>query len=183
MAMANAEPDVVLTTYPSWSDRMAATPDMDLPTLRNLFEEWHIPAAEPSGVGYEEADAGGLPVLWCLPEGAAADRVLVFSNAGTDALVSRALLEGMSGMYLGAGGNPAHPLANPLYADLTGLPPTYLCAGGHETLLDDAERFHELARAAGADSTIEMVPGMQHVFTCGAGRMPEADAALTPMAA
>jgi monoterpene epsilon-lactone hydrolase len=105
------------------------------------------------------------------------------SNAGTDALVSRALLEGMSGMFLGGGGNPAHPLANPLYADLAGLPPTYLCAGGHETLLNDSERFHELARAAGADSTLEVVPGMQHVFTCGAGRMPEADAALTAMAA
>jgi acetyl esterase/lipase len=105
------------------------------------------------------------------------------SNADTDALVSRPVLEGMSGMFLGEGGDPTHPHANPLYADPTGLPPMYSCAGSHETLQDNAERFHEMARTAGVDATLEIVPEMQHVFTFSAGRGPEADATIAAMAA
>jgi acetyl esterase/lipase len=275
---------------------MAAAPDMDVATLRDLFEEWHRPTAEPTGVTYEEVDAGGVPALWCLPVGAADDRVLLFthgggfvvgstathrklaghlakavgaralvldyrlapehpfpaqledavtayrwlltqgvepghiattgdsaggnlaistvlklrddgdplpaailpmspwldmehlgktleSNSATDALVSREILQGMSGMFLGDGGDPTHPHANPLHSDPTGLPPMYTCAGSHETLQDNAERFHERARTAGVDSTLEIVPEMQHVFTFSAGRAPEADATIAAMAA
>ena len=36
---------------------MAAQPDMDLDTLRDMFEEWHLLAAEPEGVCYAEVDA------------------------------------------------------------------------------------------------------------------------------
>jgi acetyl esterase/lipase len=89
----------------------------------------------------------------------------------------------MSGMFLGEGGDRRDPLANPLYADPAGLPPLYLCAGGHETLLDNAEQFHEKARVAGVDSTLEVVPEMQHVYPFSAGRAPEADATIAAMAA
>ena len=109
------------------------------------------------------------------------------ANADTDALVSVGLLEGMIAGVLGDTGSgpavdPASPLANPLHADLTGLPPVYLDAGGAEALLDDAVRFAERARVAGVDATLSVVDGLQHVFPCAAGRGGEADAELAAVA-
>jgi acetyl esterase/lipase len=49
-------------------------------------------------------------------------------------------------------GNSRDPLANRLYADLTGLPPIYIQAGGDETLVDDSRRFAAQARGAGPRS-------------------------------
>ena len=45
--------------------------------------------------------------------------------------------------------DPHHPYISPLYADLRGLPPLLIHVGDLETLLDDAVRFGERARAAG----------------------------------
>lgn len=99
------------------------------------------------------------------------------SNAGTDALVQKALLQGMSGMFLGEGGddNRVNPLANPLHADLSGFPRVYVNAGTHETLQDNAERFAENAKAAGVDCTLNVVDAQQHVFPFMAGRARLAD--------
>ena len=65
--------------------------------------------------------------------------------------------------YLGDA-DPVHPLASPLYADLRGLPPLLAQVGEDELLLDDARRLVERARAAGADATLEVWPGLWHVF-------------------
>ena len=64
-------------------------------------------------------------------------------------------------------------MVSPLHADLTGLPPTYIVVGGHETLLDDARRFTDQAHNSGVDVTTVEVPDMQHVFTFMAGRAPK----------
>jgi epsilon-lactone hydrolase len=37
--------------------RLAANPEMDLPTVRGMLEEVHVRTAEPTGVTYEEIDA------------------------------------------------------------------------------------------------------------------------------
>ena len=104
-------------------------------------------------------------------------------NAATDALVSRALLEGMIGMFLGANSaNATNPLANPLYADFKGFPPLYIAAGSVETLLDDSIRLHGRAKADGVKSALSIVEGMQHVFPCLAGRAPEADREIAKIA-
>ena len=50
--------------------------------------------------------------------------------------------------YLGRR-DPATPLASPVFADLTGLPPLLIQVGSHEILLDDAVRL--AARAAAHD--------------------------------
>lgn len=105
------------------------------------------------------------------------------SNAATDGLVSREILEGMSGMFLGETGKPDDPLANPLYADYTGFPRLYVTAGGVETLLDNSTRLVDRATAAGVDVNLSVVDGMQHVFPFLAGRAPEADAELARIAA
>lgn len=99
------------------------------------------------------------------------------SNASTDALVSKEILQGMSAMFLGEGGdeNRANPLANPLHADLSGMPRMYLNAGTHETLQDNAERLAENAKAAGVDCTLNVVKAQQHVFPFMAGRARIAD--------
>ena len=97
-------------------------------------------------------------------------------------LVQRDILLGMAGMFLGDA-SPRDPLANPLHADPTGLPPMLIQVGGNETLLDDCTRFAERASAAGVDCTVEVYPEMQHVFHFLAGRAPEADEAIAAMAA
>ena len=106
------------------------------------------------------------------------------TNAGTDALVTAALLEGMIAGVLAEGRvDPRTPLANPLYADLTGLPPLYVNAGGAEALLSDARRLEERARAAGVDVRLSVVDGMQHVFPFMAGAAPVADDEIAAIAA
>jgi acetyl esterase/lipase len=56
------------------------------------------------------------------------------------------------------------PLAAPIHADLRGLPPLLVQAGGAETLLDDARRITARARDAGVDVTLEIEPDMIHVW-------------------
>ena len=104
------------------------------------------------------------------------------TNAQKDLIASRDMIQAMAGMFLGEGGNRRDPLANPLYADLTGLPPMYIQTGADETLLDDSRKLAELARKSGVDVTLEIVPEMQHVFQFLAGTAPEADGAIRHLA-
>ena len=103
------------------------------------------------------------------------------SNAEKDVLVQKEVLLNMAATFLGDA-SPKDPLANLLEADLTGLPPMYIQAGGDETLLDDSVRFGELAKKAGVDCQVEIFPEMQHVFHFMAGEAPEADEAITKIA-
>jgi epsilon-lactone hydrolase len=91
-------------------------------------------------------------------------------------------VRGLAGGFLGEAGDPRDPLANPLYADLSGLGPVYLQAGGDETLLDDARRLEEHARKAGVEARLDVFPGMLHTFQMAAGRAPEADDAIGRLA-
>lgn len=104
------------------------------------------------------------------------------TNAATDALVGKAILEAMSGMFLGEKGSRTNPLANPLKADYRGFPRLYVNAGEVETLLDNAQDLVRIAKAAGVSVTLSVVGGMQHVFPCLAGRAVEADDELRRIA-
>lgn len=106
----------------------------------------------------------------------------LLTNAATDALVSKAVLEAMSGMFLGEQGSRTNPLANPLKANYTGFPRLYITAGSLETLLDNATDLAGIAKAAGVDVTLSVVDGMQHVFPFLAGRAVEADDELRRIA-
>jgi acetyl esterase/lipase len=55
------------------------------------------------------------------------------------------------------------PRASPLYADLRGLPPLLILAGGAEILLDDSTRLAERATAAGVEVELVVEPGEVHV--------------------
>jgi len=106
------------------------------------------------------------------------------SNDATDALSTVPLLQGMISMFLGNDSTKVcDPLANPLHADFTGYPPLYINAGGAESLLDDTRRLYNRATNAGAQATLSVVAGMQHVFPFLAGRAPEADEEIQRIAA
>jgi monoterpene epsilon-lactone hydrolase len=99
------------------------------------------------------------------------------SLADADPMVSRQLLDLCTRCYV-ADGDPRDPLASPLFADLSGLPPLLIHVGTAETLLDDARRFYEAAHAAGVDATVEEWDDMIHVWHTFAGLLPEAQQAI-----
>ncbi len=94
-----------------------------------------------------------------------------------DPVVRRDMLTQMAAAYLG-GKNARTPLAAPLYADLTGLPPLLIQVGDAETLLDDSNRLAQRARAAGVEVKLEVWPEMIHVFQLFAGFLPEGQQAV-----
>ena len=52
----------------------------------------------------------------------------------------------------------------PIFADLSGLPPLIIQAGSHEVLLDDAVRLAQQAATADVEVTLDITPGVPHVF-------------------
>jgi acetyl esterase/lipase len=84
--------------------------------------------------------------------------------------------------YLG-GQDRKMPLASPLYADLTGLPPLLIHVGTEEILLDDSTRFAERARAAGVNVTLNVAQDMIHVWHFFAAVAPEGRDALAEIGA
>jgi acetyl esterase/lipase len=103
------------------------------------------------------------------------------TRADADPMVSRHMLLQMTELFLG-GADPRDPLAAPLHANLSGLPPLLIQVGDAEVLLDDSTRFAERARAAGVDVTLEVWPEMVHVWQASAGFVPESDKAIARIA-
>jgi acetyl esterase/lipase len=60
----------------------SSTPNLDLAVIRDIVETHHLASTEPEGVTYAEVDAGGVPALWCVPEGADPDRALLHFHFG-----------------------------------------------------------------------------------------------------
>jgi acetyl esterase/lipase len=102
-------------------------------------------------------------------------------HARTDALLTEEFVAFASAHYL-AGTDPRAPLASPLYADLSGLPPLLIHAGGDEILLSDCTRLAENARKAGVEVELEIWPGMWHVWHSFAPFLPEAKEAIEHVA-
>lgn len=75
--------------------------------------------------------------------------------------------------------DPKLPYISPLYGDLSDLPPLYISAGGHETLLSDSIRFAEKAHEDGVDATLSIGEGLFHCYPACAPIFPEATQALT----
>lgn len=289
--MTFAGTDMLKAKYESIIERMVANPEMDLLTLRSIFEELATMTREPEDVTYAEADVDGIRGLWCRPNGAPLDKALLYfhgggfmgntadshrkmvghlaraagvnalvldyrlapenpfpaqlddavtgyrwlraqgipsggiatagdsaggnlavaialrlraedeelpgaivtfspwldmeltgetlsTNAVNDASISMHVVTMMSSAYLGETGSRTDPFANPLVADLSGLPPVFVATSTDEALFSDSERFADKASAAGTDVEFIKVPGQQHVFTITAGRTPEADDAI-----
>mgnify|MGYP001818785622 CR=1 FL=1 len=80
--------------------------------------------------------------------------------------------------YCGEGVDPRDPLVSPVFANVAGLPPTFIQVGDDEILLSDSTRLAENMQAAGLDVEIEIWPGMWHVFQLFIGKMPESRRAV-----
>ncbi|WP_167669952.1 alpha/beta hydrolase [Nocardia mikamii] len=85
-------------------------------------------------------------------------------RAHLDPLPAGALVGAMGGAYLGGKEPKSTPLASPLYADLSGLPPVRVLVGTDEGLHDDAVRLVEKLRAAGGDVEFEIGEEMVHIW-------------------
>jgi monoterpene epsilon-lactone hydrolase len=73
------------------------------------------------------------------------------------------------------------PLCSPGLADLTGLPPLLVLAGGNEILCSQDERLAARAKECGVDVTLEVEPEMFHAWTLFT-LLPEAQATITRIA-
>jgi monoterpene epsilon-lactone hydrolase len=94
-----------------------------------------------------------------------------------DPLLSREALQARVGDYT-SGQDPALGLISPIFADLSGLPPLIIQAGTHEVLLDDAIRLARQAATADVEVTLDITPGVPHVFQAYHLILDEAAAAL-----
>jgi epsilon-lactone hydrolase len=86
------------------------------------------------------------------------------SRAAADPIHQRSMIRALAKNFLGERGDPRNPLASPLYADLSGLPPLLIHAGDRETVRDDATMLAEKAKDAGVDVDLHVWDGMIHVF-------------------
>lgn len=98
----------------------------------------------------------------------------MLTNADPRHLAQRSSLLDNAATYLG-GQDPRQPLASPIYADLSGLPPLLIQAGAAETLLADARNLASRAESAGVDVQFEEWDGMIHEWHLLAALLPEND--------
>jgi monoterpene epsilon-lactone hydrolase len=99
------------------------------------------------------------------------------TRAEADPFFTRSQAAGLVRSYLGET-EPKSPLASPLYADLTGLPPIRVHVGDDEVLLDDSRRYVERAVSAGVDAKLDVWMGMPHGFVTNVGGFNAATQAL-----
>jgi acetyl esterase/lipase len=99
------------------------------------------------------------------------------TKGDVDPLLSREALQARIPDYT-AGQDPALDLISPIFADLSGLPPLIIQAGSHEVLLDDAIRLARQAATADVEVTLDITPGVPHVFQAYSPILDDAGAAL-----
>jgi len=99
------------------------------------------------------------------------------SKVEEDPSLTPAGLRAMAGHYL-QGADPRDPLASPIFADLSGLPPLMIQVGSSEILLDDAVRLAGAAGAGGTAVRLEIWPEMIHVWQSFAFMLPEGREAI-----
>jgi monoterpene epsilon-lactone hydrolase len=169
-----------------------AAPDDALAAYQALLHQ----GTPPSGIVFAgESAGGGLAVATLvnardhgLPLPAAAlvmspyaDLTLagatMQTKAAADVLMSRENLQARVSDYT-SGHDAALGLISPIFADLSGLPPLLIQAGTHEVLLDDAIRLARQAAIADVQVTLDITPGVPHVFQAYSAILDEAAAAL-----
>ncbi|MGO9960093.1 MAG: alpha/beta hydrolase [Solirubrobacteraceae bacterium] len=89
-----------------------------------------------------------------------------------DPISTPAMLSQFASDYL-AGADPKTPLASPLFAWLSGLPPLLVQVGTADLLLSDSQRLATAAEQARVDVTLQIGQGLPHVYQLNLGT-PEA---------
>jgi monoterpene epsilon-lactone hydrolase len=94
------------------------------------------------------------------------------ANSKSCAMFTHDMLPTGAQLYLGEH-DRRDPLASPLYADLTGLPPMIIHASEQEILRDDSVHLAERARQAGVSVEIKLWPTVPHVWQMAHQLIPE----------
>ncbi|MCR6628731.1 MAG: alpha/beta hydrolase [Magnetospirillum sp.] len=71
-----------------------------------------------------------------------------------------------------------NPLAAPLLADLSGLPPQFVIGAGLDCLLDDSLALADKLSRAGVANTLSVYPGVPHSFMQMSAHLPPASTAI-----
>jgi acetyl esterase/lipase len=79
--------------------------------------------------------------------------------------------------YVGSN-DASDPAISPALGDLSRLPPLLIQSGSHEILLDDAVRLASRAAADEVEVTLQVWPGVPHVFQAFSVMLDEAHEAL-----
>ena len=103
----NRPTDPLGEIYAEWTVEFTAAPDMSLPVLRWVFEDWQRATAEPEDVTYRSKSIGGVPGILVTPLGADRDRILLVLHGGGFALGSSASHRKMAGHLAKAAGSSA----------------------------------------------------------------------------
>lgn len=101
----------------------------------------------------------------------------IVDKQDVDPLFTQETLHRRVGDYV-AGADPSEPFISPVFGDLRGLPPLLIQVGSHEILLSDAIRLAGRAAEDDVSVTLEVTPGVPHVFQAYAAVLDEGDAAL-----
>ncbi|MES3153935.1 alpha/beta hydrolase [Sphingomonas faeni] len=96
---------------------------------------------------------------------------------GLDPLCSVEFLDRLARLFL-AGELATHPDASPVHADVRGLSPILIQMGENEVMLSGGIALAERLAEQRVRVTLEVWPGMFHVWHSFAGQMAEADEAL-----
>jgi acetyl esterase/lipase len=102
------------------------------------------------------------------------------TNAARDPMLPVEVMSRCAAQYAGDV-DVRDPQLSPLYADLSGLPPTLIQVGTEEILQSDSTRISEAARAAGVDVTLRTYDAMWHVWQLFAWAVPEGKMAIREM--
>ena len=149
-----------------------------------------IIAGDSAGGGLTMATAlsireAGLPLPACLGllspwVNLANDGPTFKTKAEADPMVQKEGLDLMAETYLGDA-DTKNPLASPLGADLSGLPPMLIQVGSEETLLSDSTMLAARAGAAKVDVMLDVWPEMIHVFQAFYPMLTDGRAAIARM--
>lgn len=96
---------------------------------------------------------------------------------GLDPICSTAFLTKLASTFL-AGALPTDPDASPVFADVRELAPTLIQIGEKEVMLSDAIRLASHLAENRVRTSLEVWPGMFHVWHLFAGLLTQADEAL-----
>ena len=86
------------------------------------------------------------------------------TKATVDPIIHKEYLNELVEAYLPTGMARNDPCVSPLFANLSGFPPTLIQVGSAETLLDDAARFARNAGETDVAVTLEIWPHMIHAW-------------------
>lgn len=103
--------------------------------------------------------------------------VSMSNREGLDPLNSKPVLDILARAFLGDT-LANHPLASPVFADVTGLPPILVQIGENELMLSDAMRLANHLAENRVRVNLEVWPGMFHAWHFYAGMLAEGQQAL-----